>query len=96
MIFIAVQRLSWISPFSSAGWIGLAACCAMTWLVLRLFWGKSVTGVRLGLHLLRGLAVVVALLIILGPTIVDEESRCRVTSNAVLSVRWFTKYATWG
>lgn len=74
MMLIGVHRLSWISPLSSSGWIALAVCCVLTWLLLQLFWGKALTRVRPGLRLLRAAAVAVALLIIMGPTIVDEKA----------------------
>lgn len=71
---IAVQRLSWISPLSSMGWLALVVSCAIAWIALRVFWGKSLTSARLGLRFLRGASVVLALLILLGPTIVDERA----------------------
>lgn len=74
MIIIAAQRLTWISPYSTSGWVALLMCCATIWLILRACWGRSLTTSRLGLLLLRCASVGVAILIMLGPTIVDERA----------------------
>lgn len=70
--FVAEQRLSWLSPLSSTNWWVLMAACALCWLALQFGWGRSLVHRRLGLVVLRTASIGLALLILLGPTIVDE------------------------
>ncbi|MCA9135453.1 MAG: hypothetical protein KDB00_01805 [Planctomycetales bacterium] len=73
-VFVAETYVTWASPLSGQAWIGVIAACALLWMVLRMFWGRSLVSGRRGLILLRFLAVAIIVAILLGPTIIDEKA----------------------
>ncbi len=72
LYFLAEQRLSWLSPLSVSNWWLLVAACVLFWLVLQVGWGRPVVRRRFGLVAIRAACIGLALLILLGPTVVNE------------------------
>lgn len=73
-LLVAETYVSWMSPLRGQLWIALAGLCVLAWFLLRVFWGKSLVGYRPGLALIRAAAIGIVLVILLGPTIVDEQA----------------------
>lgn len=71
---LADTYLSWLPAFSIQGFAVIVVVCLLVWMLLRLGWGPSQVEGRIGLWILRGCALVILSLILLGPTIVDEQS----------------------
>ncbi len=65
--------LSWIPAWHTSGWLILVGLAVLSWIVLRLGWGKPVMGLCVGMLMIRGTVVALLLLILLGPTIVNEQ-----------------------
>lgn len=72
-LLIGESYLSWIPVWSVAGGFAVVLATVLLWIILRVGWGKSVSGLRIGMSVLRTLAVGLLLMILLGPTIVDEQ-----------------------
>ncbi len=72
--FVAETFLSWLPTWSARGFLGIAMVVAVVWGLLRLFWGPSQVNMRVGFWLLRAASVLILAAILLGPTIIDEQS----------------------
>lgn len=70
---IADTILSWLPAWTGLGFGLLACLCLAIWAFMRLAWGKPVAPVNMGIGLVRLLAILAAVLILLGPTIVDIQ-----------------------
>ncbi len=73
LLLIAGTYLSWMPVFSPLGIVALATCSLVVWLMLRFFLGKSTAQLQLGFWIPRTAAIIVLVIIALGPTIVDEQ-----------------------
>jgi uncharacterized membrane protein len=69
----AETYLSWLPVWSTRGFVILLIICAVVWVLQRLFWGASHVRGRFGLLLLRCCTLGILAVILLGPTIVDEQ-----------------------
>ena len=65
--------MSWIPAWGIAQFAIIAGSCALIWLLVRFAWGKPITQVNPGLAAVRLAAVTILIMILLGPTVVDEE-----------------------
>ena len=72
--FLAETYLSWLPAFSVQGFVVVLALSVITWAILRLFWGRSQVHGQKGLWLLRGCSLGILALILLGPTVIDEQA----------------------
>ncbi len=70
---IANVYLSWLPAWSVTGFACLLAVCLLLWVLVRLIWGASQVRGRLGLWVLRSTSLLILAIILLGPTIVDEQ-----------------------
>lgn len=66
--------LSWLPVWSWTRAAWMLAACVLVWMILRLYWGASQARGRVGLYVLRGLALLILAIIMLGPTLVDERA----------------------
>ncbi|MEZ6129493.1 MAG: glutamine amidotransferase [Planctomycetaceae bacterium] len=75
MMFVVFANtyLSWLPAWSSQGMFALLAVCFVVWVCLRLFWGSSQVRGRLGLLLLRCCSLGIIAVILMGPTMIDEQ-----------------------
>lgn len=73
-VCIADVYFSWLPALSGTGFAMLLLACALVWVALRLAWGPSRVHGRIGLWILRGGALAILLIILLGPTIVDQQN----------------------
>lgn len=64
---------SWMPAISGYGIVALLLVCVALWTALRLVSGPSHVRDQVGLFVLRGCALAIMLLILMGPTVVDEE-----------------------
>ncbi|MFK8112419.1 MAG: glutamine amidotransferase [Rubripirellula sp.] len=71
---LADTYLSWLPAFTVQGFAVMLTVCVMLWVMLRLFWGRSQVRGRIGLWVLRLCSIAILSLILLGPTIVDEQA----------------------
>ncbi len=71
---LAETYLSWMPAFSTKGWIGLLLASLLAWACLRIFWGVSLVSGRVGLWVLRAGSLLILVVILLGPTTVDEQA----------------------
>lgn len=74
MSLLANVYLSWLPVWSAKGFACLLGVCVLLWVLMRVFWGASQVRSRLELWILRGLSVVMLAIILLGPTIIDEQA----------------------
>ena len=65
-------QLSWLPEIPEAAWYGIIASCAAIWLALRLWSGRSLVRRNWLFLILRGIALILVVVIALGPTLVDE------------------------
>ena len=72
--FLAETYLSWLPAFSVQGFAFVLVFSVITWAILRLFWGRSQVHGQKGLWLLRGCSLGILALILLGPTVIDEQA----------------------
>lgn len=72
-MILAETFVRWDSPLRRGAWLGLIAAAILVWFLLRVFWGKSLVQGRTGLLLLRVAAVGIVMLILMGPTIIDQQ-----------------------
>ena len=73
-LIIAETYLSWLPALSAKSLGVMLLVCGLIWAVLRVFWGASQVHGRIGLWILRGCSLAVLAIILLGPTIVDEQA----------------------
>lgn len=73
-VILADTYLSWMPAFSGAGFSVLFGACVLVWALLRLGWGVSQVRRRLGLWILRAGSLAILCVILLGPTVVEEQS----------------------
>ncbi|MBI1246245.1 hypothetical protein GC197_00185 [bacterium] len=73
LILLGDRYVSWMPAVSIYGLAGLLVACVLLWTGLRLWSGPSQIHGRAGLFVLRGGALAIMLLILLGPTVVDEQ-----------------------
>lgn len=74
LVCFAEVYLSWVPALSGTGFALLLLVCGLVWLTVRLALGGSRVHGRVGLWLLRGGSLAILLAILLGPTVVDEQS----------------------
>lgn len=82
---LAETYLNWVPAWSSTGLAAIAACCLILWCLLRIFGGASKVNGRFGLLFLRCCSLGILVVILLGPTMVDEQSS-EVTRPSLLYV----------
>ncbi|RCS43538.1 hypothetical protein DTL42_18755 [Bremerella cremea] len=70
---LADTYLSWLPAFSSYGLLALLLACVVLSLGLRLWWGPAHVTHQVGIFVLRGAALAIMFLILLGPTVVEEQ-----------------------
>ncbi len=73
MFVLAVHRFVWLSPVSGLGWLILAMACGVIWWCIRWKMGRTISKRSTWWGLLRGVSIMIAALILLGPTMVDEQ-----------------------
>jgi uncharacterized membrane protein len=73
LLLLGESYLSWVPPLERRHWLMLAAVAIAIWLVLRIFWGQVKSRPVLGIWLLRAACISLALVILFGPTIIDES-----------------------
>ncbi|MEM9588133.1 MAG: hypothetical protein AAGA03_12700 [Planctomycetota bacterium] len=74
LALIADVYLSWLPSLTEGAALLLGVVCLGIWAVLRLCWGKTRVHKRFGLMALRMLSLLIVIVILLGPTIVDEQA----------------------
>lgn len=72
-LLVGETYLSWMPAVSGYGILAIVLVCVAMWLVLRLVSGPSQVRDQVGLFILRGCALAIIFLILMGPTVVDEE-----------------------
>ena len=72
-IVLGDTYLSWRPAIGTTGLLMLVGACALAWLLLRFGWGASQVRGRIGLWVLRAAGLGILALILLGPTMVDEQ-----------------------
>ncbi len=72
--FLGETYLSWLPAVTPRGWLAIGLVVCTLWLVLRLGFGKSRVRASAGLMAIRAVSLTVMVLILLGPTIVDEHA----------------------
>lgn len=82
---LATTSLSWIPALTRTEVAVVATACAALWVLLIAVQGRSLVKRRLELVLLRGLSMGLLTVILLGPTIVDEQPG-KVTRPAMMMV----------
>ncbi|MCC9604019.1 glutamine amidotransferase [Stieleria sp. JC731] len=70
---IAETFVRWDSPLQRWEWIALFASALLVWMVLRVIWGASLVRERHGLMILRAIAIAIVLVILMGPSIIDQQ-----------------------
>ncbi len=71
---LAEISLTWLPAWGVTGFIVIALACFLVWAMIRYFWGPSRVHRRWGLWSLRVAAFAILVLILFGPTIVDERT----------------------
>ena len=93
MTIFANIYFDWMPAWTDREFAILVAVCAAVWVLLRLFWGKSLVSGRAGLVALRCCTLGIVAAILAGPTIIDEQDGEVTRPSMLVRSGWFAEHA---